>query len=261
MYSYYARRFKRRRPRKKRVYRKKMRMIGERVGFGTTKKTETYRSTSTRNLNNNSLHIRNLTLIRREGAGLSVEDINERQRDIINYRGCQVQLEIKNNSNVPCYLNWALISQKSDITPQLSDNSGTLTGQTSVIDFFRQYHEGRAVNFYETGFTSIDTISRPINPDEFLVLKRGKRLLWKNDLDGDLSWQRDGGASNYMFMKKYFPMKRQLRYKGTAATDCVTKVHFVFWFTRAYDNAPMSQVTANCGVLERYTAYWKEPKN
>ena len=168
-------------------------------------------------------------------------EINGRQRDIVNYRGFKVCQEWKNKSSFPLLCNVAVIALKGDAdTPNLTS------------DFFRGYGSDRNLNFGD-GLESLDFHCKPINTDKYSVIKHMRFRL------GSAAGNESEGfhdLPNYTMNEFYVPINRQLRYRGDGT--CHTPFFLVHWC----DEFQTPGGTPGQPVFDfsqNVTAYFKEP--
>lgn len=177
-------------------------------------------------------------------------EINNRLRQHVNLRGFKVCFELNNGLNSPMYCNIAVIAPK-----------GTTT-KTSKIDeknFFRWQGNRRAIDFNPTLLSSLEFHCLPINTDDYTVLKHKRYRLGPNQPSAAFTTQ---SGNSYKNVDWYIPLKRQVRYDQTEGGEPTDgDVYVVYWFDAfqaAAGNVPQASAVA---VSQRYTVYYREPKN
>lgn len=269
MYKYYYSKFGKRKrvkrtrfAKKKRAYRSKLKNVGFRVGTGVAKRRQTHDNPVPQLMRDCRLNIRSCTRIEKYQGGVGTSDIDHRQRDIINYRGWEMNMELRNQTTQPVWFCWALLHPTERSQTPLTDTSlGTnfdTFARDQQEDFFRNNGLERGLDFYDATFGTLDTTMRSINADEYHVLKRG-HILIPGTPTGDA--YNLNGPKNYVRIKKYFPIKRQLRYSGPNDEDCDDPFFLVYWIVRTLATPPMSQASQSLSITERHVAYFREPKN
>ncbi len=235
------RRYRRRRPGT--AKRARMNRVGERVGRGGSKRFTTA-DTNAVLRTTRQLQRREMTAI--PGANLA-NNIDERQRDIINLRGFKACWEVRNTSSVPLHLNMAVLAAKEGADADIP-NEG----------FFRGTGSTRGIDF-SNNLNSNDFSCRPINADKYTVFTH-KRWLLNPQGEAAAGDQNEVGTS-FMSLKQYFPIRRQIRYRTNADTDCETKIYLVWWCDQFQTDTGTAPVSDAIQMSERYITYFREPKN
>lgn len=198
--------------------------IGEKVGTGTCKTSE--ETSSLYNLSAKGFYYENLLDITKGGA------INQRERDIVNYRGTKVCFHIENNNSIKMYLNICCVVPK--------DDQSTL----STIGWFRSGGSEREMN-HTTTTNWQDLHCAPINRDKYRVVFHKRAIVAPNTSTAD---------SNIRDYEFWIPLRRQLQFDGVVTVPQGSKMFFVWWFSYP-DNS-----TATLGKYQiRTTKYFKEP--
>lgn len=176
--------------------------------------------------------------------------INERERDLINYRGIKIAGVVNSEASTvdkALYFNWAIIAPKG-ITPVIDTTSIQLT------EFFRA--EGldpgtgaeRGIDYGATGLRGIDLHMLPINTDKWTVLCH-KRMLLASTANGNTQVTR--------IFKGYCKLDRQVQFFGAAGDDCNTPIYFVAWGGDINDDNRTAGTVGRISV--KLTGYFKEP--
>lgn len=259
MYRRYKKRYQRRYAGAKRrfkaaIHPSKRRRVGEPVGYGTTKRFTTIDlEPATRT--SRRLFVREMTQIPQVDA--TVDQIDQRQRSMVNLRGFKICMELKNNGGTPLLFNMAVVSPKGQ-NVNLTQNPLLTIGDAVEDNWFRGNGNTRSIAFDGGSLNSNDFHCRPINTDEYNVLMHKRINL--NTFPAATTWENQRG-SNYKFIMKYVPIKRQIRFDTNARDSCASgKIFFVYW----YDNFQQpigASATDSLIVSERYITYFKEPKN
>jgi len=234
-----SRRYRSKRARaRRRSKRKKTEHIGETPGVDAAKTHVLQDASGPSGQSTRTLYFEDCTQVPKT----STNEINGRQRDIVNYRGFKVCQEWKNKSSFPLLCNVAVIALKGDA------DSPTLS-----TDFFRGYGSDRNLNFGD-GLESLDFHCKPINTDKYTVVKHMRFKLGSaagNDSEGfhDLP--------NYAMKEFYVPINRQLRYRGNGT--CHTPFFLVHWCDefQTPGGTPGQPVV---DFAQNVTAYFKEPQ-
>lgn len=213
------------------------RQIGERVG------AETALSAGT---SNNQLLIATKTLYEVELTKLDEGPLpNERQRNIVNFRGVKLCLEMENlNTTNNVYFNYCVVHPKK---------SRVMTNN----QFFRGNGIERALDFTDSNLQGLDYHCRPINTDYYTVLAHKRFIL------GNRTGSGTGGA-NRVVQKvhlRYIKLNRQLRYDNIEGVDaCVTPMFLAYWCTFMGSTTSASPVADQVRFTRRTITYFRNPK-
>lgn len=170
--------------------------------------------------------------------------INNRQRGIINCRGISLYMNIRNNQEDAMYCNVAVIVPKYNQS----------LGAANTVDFFRGNGSSRGENF-GTGLSGLEMHMLPINKDQFHILyHRRLTLAPRGPVAADFSI--GNSMSNYHTIKKYIKVNRQLRYEGNNIVS--GRIQLVYWFSD-FDAVPTSAAEPNAVTLsEHHLVYFRD---
>lgn len=195
-------------------------MIGIPLSTGNAKRNLVVEFTNLQ-FDSRTLYSRDLTAIPK------TEDnaINGRQRDIINVRGFKIDMNFRGAlaQDQPNILHFAIIAPLATLA-----NDSTPVGSEDVVpdtNFFRGNSENRAIDF-GTGLSSMQLHSLNINSDNYVVLKRWKKIVGEADNDNPK------GPGQYKRSHTYVKLNRQVRYDTANYTENATqgRVFLVWWF-------------------------------
>ena len=213
--------------------------IGEPNGYSTAHSTVQNNSVATPR-GTRFLYSTPITDLKRSNDGLNA--IDERQRDVVDFRGVKLCMEIKNVSLNPLYCNIAVVRPKDEENP-------------STIGFFRGHTDTRDKTF-DTALTALEFHCSPINADKYNIMFHKRFRL--NGRPGNEFDNRVG--RNYMNFDKYVKVGRQLRFNGGEVKPNHGGLYLIYWFD-AFGAAAGSQVVPDVAeVSERHTMYWREPR-
>lgn len=210
--------------------------IGEKVGLDLCKK---HLAESTAGLGQNT---RTLILDSLCDIPHTIDNnINGRQRHVVNLRGFKLCMEIRNNTVDPLYVNLALIMHKSALNPTTSN-------------FFRDQTTERAKDF-NNALTGLEFHCSPINTDDYVVLFHKRYRLDPNNA-GTVNYSTNG--KNYMNFDRYIPIKRQIRYdnNGDLAPQS-GNLFFCQWYTRMFETSTTVPVPATT-VSKHFVTYFRD---
>lgn len=247
----YGRRSRRARGKRRRI--RRTRYVGTPVGLGTCKRTL---------MNSNSdvgllvptrvLQSGDLTWIPKT----TVNDINSRQRDIINLRGIRLEYSVgvQAAATQPVILHMALVSFRgADDIP--NNNQGWVSPfPVQVSNFFRGNGNSRTVNFSAT-LTSIQLHRLNINADNYNVISR-----WSHRFN---TLADDSESSQVRNFRKYFPVRRQIRYDSPevpAERATSGRILLVWWCDFMNGLGTAAGSTADVLRMDHHhVTYWREP--
>ena len=115
--------------------------------------------------------------------------IDTRQREIANIRGVKFCWEITNNSIKPVYMNWAIVSPRTESLNQLS-----------TTDFFRSDNTSRSQDF-GTSLNSNEFHCLPINKDAYIIHKHKR---WVIAPKIGATFYNNNSGKNYRNLSTYF---------------------------------------------------------
>lgn len=220
--------------------------IGESVGTTTAKRREVLNNSST-SLTTRTLYVNQVTLLPKTATN----DINSRQRDLINLRGVKICLAVNNTGGNVLYFNYAVIAPK-----RLSE----LVGGTTIPSFFRSSSDdARSVNF-SSALNAIEFKCLPINVDEYSVLMHRRYTIAPYQDAGGITGPFNTQSKNWMHMMKYQRIGRQMRYNVAQSTPNNNPIYCVFWADQMSTGTGGVAVANAFTVSERLVTYFREPK-
>lgn len=181
----------------------------------------------------------------------TLDDINARQRDMVNFRGFKICAFIRNDINAPMYLNIAVISPRG-AEIRLGTGSGSAT---TVSDFFRGHGTNRTQDF-SNALTALEFRCLPINRDNWRILSHTRHQLGPESNSGTFNVQN---RPNYITYEKYFKINRQLRYDNGG--ECTTPIYWCYWFDNHGVLGGTAPSAAAVATQFHFVSYFREPKN
>lgn len=171
---------------------------------------------------------------------------NQRNRDILNFRGVKICCNFMNTSaTYNLFVNYAIISPKTGIDIELER-------------FFRSNDQERGVDFDNPNLTSMDYHCRSINTDKYNIVTH-KRIT----LASESAVRQNGNKSYSRQVMRYIPIKRQLRYEnlgGELGEKCTTPIYFVWWYdVEGQGTEPETFALLNTDL--RLISYFRNPPN
>lgn len=239
---YVGRKYKRYKARRSSKYgrpKKKMRLIGNRPGSSTAKKRLQLFDSQAQGLSTRTLYSHSLTEV---PAQTTADEIDARNRDVVNLRGVKFCWEVRHSSNIPMYMNWAVVSPRAG-------------NSIDSTDFFRAYTGTRNQDF-SVSLSSNELHCLPINTDKYIIFTHKRYRMAALD---SITYQQNRGAT-YLVIQKYLKIKRQLRFDGIATTPEGRSLFVVYWFDqfmRDINTAPVQNVFVNRRIIQ----YFREPRN
>ena len=216
--------------------------IGETPGLSNAKRSLQQNSNAS-NFSSRTLNVKNLCQI---PFG---DDTDERQRHLINMRGFKLCFMVRNRTDRPVYWHWALISSKIN-----------LNNTPSTDNFFRGSGNQRGVDF-ANDLTSLEFHCLPINTDIYNILKHKKYRInsYGRTTSADATtWQEHSGR-NYMDVKAWIPLKRQLRFDNNTSDSPISgSVFLVHWCDQISTSGGVAPVSTVLSIQQRHIAYFRE---
>lgn len=166
---------------------------------------------------------------------------NQRQRDMVNFRGTRICLNAINITNDRIFLNYAIVSPKSNVV-------------IDPAEFFRSNAAQRGVPFDSPDLSSMDYHCRPLNTDVLNVVTH-KRIILNRDITGTASAR----AATVM---RYVKIRRQLRYANFDGEIefCTTPIYFIWWCARE-GGGPAETPDSSVRIDLRLISYFRNPRD
>lgn len=172
--------------------------------------------------------------------------INGRTSDMINVHGIRLDFICKNNiGERPMGVNIALISPNNATT-------------YSSTDFFIQPGSGARTANFDLNRTYQDFMTLPINYDEYTVFSHDRFVLAPPD--APTSETLSNQENSYKHYQKYVPIRRQVRYDGSAGGTIIPKMLVVVWCDRFLTASTSAAVNSALSYEIQSTAYYKDVK-
>mgnify|MGYP000524295661 CR=1 FL=1 len=207
--------------------------IGQPPGLATTKRRQ--QLINTENVNTLTLYQTDLTAI----PHTTTNQINDRQRDVINLRGFRICWDFWNQGAFPALCNVAVVYDRQNDFP-----AGT-------TDFFRGNGATRATDFSTLQHNAQQFHCLPLNKDRFTILTH-KRF----ELDRTVGGGFNGATRMWKTMKFYVPLKKQIRYEDDEPNS---RILLLYWFSHLMQAT--GTAAAPTGIVQIKTiTYFKEPK-
>lgn len=218
-------------------YRQARRQVGQRITRRTTCKKRLVTQNQNVDRFNKILYFSLLTQVEKG------DDIDNRQRNLINLSGFNINMQVRNNRNLPCWFNVAVIHDKTDSEAAL-DNVG----------FFRGYEDQRGLDFSTALLPS--SYQWAINDDKYAVLFRKTYRLGMANNSTNYQEER---TNSYREIKLWVPCKRQLRFN--ADSDVIPtqgRVYFVYWGV-GWSDDPTTNVADSFITNLTTRMFWRDP--
>jgi len=204
--------------------------------FASSKTTESVLP-DLRSQNRNILGIQALIFLNRGN------EINQRERDSAYISGMKINVAYRNLAALRVWVNWAVIFPKDKKIIGITED-----------DFFRDYTDQRAWNANDPGKTGLSWANASINPDEYVILSRGKFLL----APGNTTTSQFNIKDSDNDIERYVKIGRTFTWDGPIqAVD--QQIFFVTWVASTQDPAGYN---ANVGMNWRLRniIYFRDPK-
>lgn len=177
------------------------------------------------------------------------QNLNNRERNIIDVRGVRVCMELHNTSTSHLLFNIAVIS------PKAAADAIAITS----TNFFRSEDntDSRGDDFADA-LTSNEFHCLPINTDLYTVLKHQRMVL--APAPGDATTFQSNTRDNYTTLQFWVPIKRQIRYENSTGEPVDGNCFVVYWADQAM-KAGGTTAVPSYEVTERFLTYFREPAN
>jgi len=235
-------------------YLNKISHVGRPMGRATTKRHRIVQTTDN-SLSTRLLYSRDISNIPRTSTG-NPTPIDGRLRELINFRGVKVDLAIRNTAVVtssPMVFHWAVVHDKGRADPALLNNN-----PLAIQNFFRGNEGSRGVDFIDQRSGSeINTL--PINPDLYVTLRRGKRILQPR-------YATANGLipSSSAMISEYIPINRQITFDDGEGNPYATdgRIFLAYWCEELQGAASASISQNSALLIDKYVvAYFDEPND
>lgn len=211
-------------------------LIGFRPGKDNSKRRNNLDDAEPGGLDTRTLYSFALCLIPKT----SINDISQRQRDLVYIGGIKIDLSFLNNSGTntnACWVNIALITPRNQAAP-------------STIDFFRGSNaNSRSRDFDASSLSSLDFKTLPINTDDYIVHFHNRFLLDSSN---------SNAGTGVREFHKYVKIGRQFRYDNAGSTPTSPAPHLVIFLDRLHKGDTGGIDINAASVLKRATIYFRE---
>lgn len=214
--------------------------LGRSPGTATSKRNTPINFTTPVQYDTKTLYTTNLINMPHSGSN----DINTRQRNIVNVRGIKLCMEVQNLQEVPIYLNVAVLSNKQGANVQ-------------TTDFFRGDGVQRAQDFTATTINGLEYHCRPINIDKY-------HCWWHRRYRLNALAQTNADAENgktYFNIDKYIKINRQFQFLNNADVIPENNAPQLVWWCSVFMSSDVTPVLTNAiQMTQRGIVYYREPK-
>ena len=167
------------------------------------------------------------------------DNINARERDIIDLRGFKVCIQMQNlRLSTPMYVNVAIVSSKFDPT-----------SSPSVTGFFRGQDATRGDDF-STSLQSLEFHCLPINTDKYFIQTHRRYKLAAFNTD----------QVDYAMKEFYVPIKRQIRFDNSASGSLNRQFYLVWWCDTLLAPGGAAAIPSAFNFQYKVVTYYREPK-
>lgn len=214
--------------------------LGKTPGSSTSKRNTPINFVAPVQYDTKTLYTQNLISMAHAGSN----DINTRQRNIVNVRGIKLCMEVQNLQEVPLYVNIAVLSNKQGANVQ-------------TTDFFRGDGVQRAADFTASTINGLEYHCRPINIDKYHVWwHRRYRLNALAQLNNDST-----NGKTYFNIDKYLKINRQFQFLNNADTIPENNAPQLVWWCSVFMSSDVTPVLTNAmQMTQRAIVYFREPK-
>lgn len=174
-------------------------------------------------------------------------NINQRQRHVINSTGIKVCTELKNLSSSPMYVNMAVISAKAGVDP---------AADIDTTDFFRSSKSNDRSADFGVANSSTELHCLPINTDKYVIHKQLRTSLVAAASGGDTVALT---GKSYTNVDWWVAMKRQFRFDGTSSLPENGQLYLVYWFDEYMTPAQTAAQSNKLKMSKKVIMHFKEP--
>lgn len=165
---------------------------------------------------------------------------NQREQNLVNWRGTKVCIEYENLANEPMYFKFAVLVPKSQ-------------GPPTTTALLRGTDGSRAKDLDFTTMSGLDTVCPPFNVDLYTVLMNQTFRMC-----GTTAQYRVGGLKTYGYYERYIKMNRQIRY-DTTSTLAAQQPWIVCWFEKFNAATGTPKGAGDVKFNVRTVTYFKDP--
>ncbi len=145
------------------------------------------------------------------------DQINRRERDIVNLAGWKVRLQVHNTWDLPVTFRFAVVSPRQTFGANPTERNQNL---------LRSFGPERSLNL-GLGNSGITNTNNKINDDLYMVLYETSIELGP---DAGATGYSGGIQKNWHYMDKWIPLKKQFRYNVGTGGKSETPVYIIYWF-------------------------------
>ena len=165
-------------------------------------------------LNTRTLFPQELTLLQKGSA------IDEREYDMVYISGFKISMQLRSGRPDPSMLHVAVVAPREFCGDGATPNFNT--------NFFRSPKDSRGIDF-NTQLASQQINNYGINSDKWHVFWHKRYWIGPEDTTAPTDEYNVGVSRNWLNVKKYVPLKRQIRYEDAQALSAVNKVYLLVW--------------------------------
>jgi hypothetical protein len=227
--------------------------VGEPIG-ATSCKRFTARDTNPTAYNTRELYTANISIIGRNGS-TAFDDIDQRERDVVNFRGIRMHFHLQNLGFNPMHVHIAVLHNKTtDGVAPTTENFFRGSGSTRGLDF-------------STALNSTDLSTRGINTDKYVILMHKRMFVPGRNEPLEVgvppTFPDQWSGRSYRTIKKYLKLKRQIRYDGAGTQNqqpIVGNIWLVWWCDNFMQATGTESAPGVLSMADRHVIYYKEPK-
>jgi len=172
--------------------------------------------------------------------------LSARERQVIYVKGVKLNMFLRNNTNKPQFVNWAVLQMKHFV--------GTPDSLDIGKDMFHGTTDSRAVNFTNV-VSAWHKHTYDLNTDKYIVHAEGRFVLSADD-----STQVQSGAiSSFKKLERWVPINRKVFYEGAATGDSSNAIMFCYW-TNPWDETTSTPILNQVESNFHSTLYFQDPK-
>lgn len=196
--------------------------------------------------NSKVLHVRE-NLVRIPEA-TDFTKVNLRQGELLYLSGIKLCMQFRANTARPLCCNLAVLTPRE----------GRYTDAQNANAFFRNHADASRNVSFSGNLSGNEMHCLPINPDKYIIHWHYRFTLGKAVTSGAYNTSSD---RNYINIHRWIPIKRQIRYSGSAANDEAQRLpRLFFWCNEFMDDAGTPGENNAVTYMERCVAYFRNSR-
>lgn len=204
---------------------------------------ENFKDSTTQQLSTRLMYGFNLTALSKQ---TSADEINFRNGDLVNLRGCKLWMMITNQIAAPVCYNIAVVIPKRELN----------TNPPGTSDFFRGAGTTRSLDF-DNARTGCQFANLPINKDLHDVVSHKRYIIEPGRPQALTTTEYKSNRPSYKMIKTYIKIKQQVAYDGANQEAIGRNVWLIMWCDTWSNNTASVPANGVTRQMQLHT-YFKE---